>query len=219
MPTSPKKSLRRTANVNVANPKDKNEDGANDSGRHFAGDEADHESGAPQYDDNNVVEMHAHRKKTSHESRSRNSHMDAVMSDTPSRPEIAAELRAAEAKTEMRIAQWGAAAEARAAASDHKIDLVSGKIDALVVAVSEMKLDSKKTREVIWTVGIGAVIAILGLVVALWIAGINVQGNMISVFQAGLGVRAVNQDAPTSPKIAAPISPPAASPPSPAPPK
>lgn len=128
-----------------------------------------------------------------------------AMPDTPSRPEIAAELRAAEARTELRIEQLARAVEARAAATDHKIDLLIGQVQALSTAIGETKDDNKATRKTIWEVGIGAVIAVLALVVALWIAGINIQGNMIAVFQAGLGVRGVyGNSAVTNPPASSP---------------
>jgi hypothetical protein len=134
------------------------------------------------------------------------------MSDRPSRPEIAAELRAAEARTETRIAQLSAAMEARAAASDHKIDLLAADIRTLVGAVTDVRADTKETRKAIWIVGIGAVIAVAALVVSLWVASINVQSNMIAVFQTALGVRATPQE------TEAPKGPPVQSPQSPAPP-
>jgi hypothetical protein len=130
-----------------------------------------------------------------------------TMSDTPSRTEIAAQLQAAEARTETRIAQLGAAIESRAAASDHKIDFLVGKIDVLSTAVMEVKADAKVTRNNIWL----AAIAVMGLVVALWVAGLNMQNNLVAMFQAALAIRAVVQDAE-------PIGPPAAVPLSPAPP-
>lgn len=134
------------------------------------------------------------------------------MSDRPSRPEMAAELRAAEARTEARIAQLGASMEARASASDHKIDLILARVDTLIGNMSEIKNDNKETIRAVWHVGIGAILAVLALVAALWIAGINVQSNMISAFQAGLGVRSLPPDMDSS------RGPPVVFPPSPAPP-
>jgi hypothetical protein len=131
------------------------------------------------------------------------------MSDVPSRTEIAAQLQAAEARTETRIVQLSAALEARGVTADHKIDLLMGKIDVLSAVIMEVKADSKTTRSTIWVVGIGAVVAVLSLVAALWIAGINVQANMIAAFQAGLGVRPIVQEAEapkSSPVTAAPQS-------------
>ena len=138
--------------------------------------------------------------------------MDA-MSDPPTREEIAARLEAAEARTETRIAQLAVALAERGASTDRKIDLLAGKIDALAGAVTGMKSDMavmksdtsvqiaelrselraeiRDGRKEVRTVGIGAVLAIMALVVALWVAGINSQANMIAVFQAGLGVRAL----------------------------
>jgi hypothetical protein len=150
-----------------------------------------------------------------------------TMSDTPSRTEIAAQLQAAEARTETRIVQLSASMEARASASDHKIDLLIGKIDtfaglfsekmfALSTDVATVQADSKETRKTIWVVGVGSVLTILALVVALWIAGINVQNNMIAVFQAGLGLRTIPQETelPRSPASSPPSTPvPPASPP------
>jgi hypothetical protein len=120
------------------------------------------------------------------------------MSDTPSRTEIAAQLQAAEARTETRIAQLSAAIEARSAASDHKIDLLVGKMDVLSTIVLEVKGDSKNTKTTVWLAALavmGLVVAGMGLVVALWVAGLNTQNNLIAVFQAGLGVRSAYQDA------------------------
>jgi choline-glycine betaine transporter len=116
------------------------------------------------------------------------------MSDAPTRREIDAELRAAEARTETRIAQLNSAMEVRAAATDHKIDLLIGKIDALSITVAEVKVeakaDSRVTRTTVWGVGI----AVMGLVVALWVAGLNAQSNMIAAFQAGMAIRSLPQD-------------------------
>ena len=138
----------------------------------------------------NVVRLEAPRKKKWHESARPQPNIGTIMADAPTREEINARLEAAEARTEARFTQLGATIEARSSVADHKIDLVSTKIDSLVTAFTEMKndvkSDIKKTREVTITVGVSAVIAIIAVFVALWIAGINVEGNMISAFQAGL---------------------------------
>jgi hypothetical protein len=64
------------------------------------------------------------------------------MPDTPpSRDEIGARLEAAEARTEARIAQLGRALELKIASSDHKIDLISSKIDSLVGVISDLEVD------------------------------------------------------------------------------
>ena len=97
-------------------------------------------------------------------------------------------------------------------ASDHKIDLLIGQVQALsgVVAetrantatvVEEVKADSKLTRSTVIVAAIASVIAVLGLMVTLWIAGINIQANMIAIFQAGLGVRtlSVESEPPRNP--------------------
>lgn len=152
-----------------------------------------------------------HRRKTAREPEPVSPHMDTVMSDIPTRREIDAELRAAEARTETRISQLGATIEARSSASDHKIDLLIGKVEALSIVVSEskastammvteVKADSKETRKTVWIVGLASTLAILALVTAIWVAGINEQNNMIAIFQAGLGVRALPETAlPTTP--------------------
>jgi hypothetical protein len=122
------------------------------------------------------------------------SHMGTAMSDTPSRTEIAAQLQAAEARTETRIAQLVATIERRGAASDHKIDVLVGRVDALAAAVSEVgadvKADSRNTRTAVWL----AALAVMGLVVALWVAGLNMQNNLIAAFQAGLSARSASRD-------------------------
>ena len=136
------------------------------------------------------------------------------MSDSPSRAEIDAELRAAEARTETRITQFASAMELRAATTDHKIDVLITKVDRLSANLSdertERRADFKETRRTIWDVAIGAVIAIMILVAALYTAGLNEQANVISAFEAALGVRGL-----PSPEI--PKSPPAAPTPFPAP--
>jgi cobalamin biosynthesis Mg chelatase CobN len=138
-----------------------------------------------------------------------------AMADAPTRDEITARLEAAEARTETRITQLGAGMEARATATDHKVDTLIGKIDALATAVTgvvaEVRADNKETRRAVWIVGIGAVLSVFGLVVALWIAGINVQANMIGAFQAAIGVRSLNDNA--TPKGPSAASPPSSTPP------
>jgi hypothetical protein len=114
------------------------------------------------------------------------------MADFPTRREMDAELRAAEARTETRIAQLNSAMEVRSAATDHKIDMLIGKIDALSVTVAEVKADSKVTRTTVWGIGV----ALMGLVVALWVAGLNAQANIIGAFQAGLATRSAPPETP-----------------------
>jgi hypothetical protein len=172
-------------------------------------DAADNELTLPYDDDITVVDLHKHRAKTGHESRPPSSHVGAVMSDLPSRPEIAAQLQAAEARTELRIGELRNAMEFRANTTDHKIDLLIGQVQGLSAVVAEVKADSKLTRNTIIGVGAASFLAILALVVTLWIAGMNIQANMIAIFQAGLGVRALPQNAevPKGPPIEAPQSP------------
>jgi hypothetical protein len=133
------------------------------------------------------------------------------MPETPSRDEIAARLEAAEARTETRITQLSAAMEARATATDHKIDVLVGKVDSLSMVLStsvgEVKADNKITRNTIWGVGVGAVVAVLILVVALYAAGLNEQSNMIAIFQTGLGVRSLPTEAAKGPPTAPPPTP------------
>lgn len=127
------------------------------------------------------------------------------MPDTPSRDEIAARLEAVEARTETRIAQLSGSIEARFSASDHKMDTLACKIDSLVDIVSNMRSENNKallkveaenkaTRSTITTVGIGSVLAVLGLVASLYTIGLSYQANLASTFQAGLGARGVVQE-------------------------
>ena len=157
-------------------------------------------------EEDNVIDLHGSRGKRKREMPTNQPHMVPSMSDAPSRTEIAAQLQAAEARTETRIAQLGLVIETRASASDHKLDLLAADMRSLVGVVAELRTDYKETRKAIWTVGIGAVITILGLVVALWIAGINVQANMIAVFQTALGVRSLPQEVETPKDVAPPAT-------------
>jgi hypothetical protein len=150
-----------------------------------------------------VASLDAHRYKKKREPTVQPV-MAIEMSDTPSRREIDAELRAAEARTETRIAQLNSAMEVRASATDHKIDLLIGKIDVLSTVVAEVKADSKVTRNTIWGIGV----AVMGLIVALWIAGVNVQANMIAAFQAGLGIRSLPGNPATPSASQTPAAPP-----------
>jgi hypothetical protein len=136
------------------------------------------------------------------------------MPDTPTRPEIAADLRAAEARTETRIAQLSGSIETRFSRLDHKIHQIANSVGQLTTIISdsrqefirevrEIRSDSKFTRLTIASVFVASVI---GAVAAIWVT----QGNMIAVFQAGLGIR----DA--QPQSEAAKGPPAAPPPIPA---
>ena len=119
--------------------------------------------------------------------------------DAPSRDEVAARLEAAEARTETRITQLAAVVEAKHATTDHKIDALASKVDALAgglaKAIQEVKDDNQHTRRAIWEVGVGAVLAVLALVAALWIAGLGIQSNLLAAFQAGVSVRSLQQPA------------------------
>jgi hypothetical protein len=156
--------------------------------------------------DDTIVNMRSHIDKVKREIPADQPDMANEMSDTPSRSEIAAELRAAEARTETRIEQLRSVIEARASASDHKIDLLIGQVRTLsevvsetkastATAVTEVKADSKETRKTVWIAGTGSILAILALVIAIWVAGINERNNMIAIFQAGLGVRQLSSEA------------------------
>ena len=167
-----------------------------------------HAVGGSPHAEDGAVSLQAHRDRA--QKRPSNAQAERVipMSDTPSRIEIAAQLQAAEARTETRITQLGAAMEARASASAHQIDLITSKIDTLFAVVSDMKEINKETKRAIWHVGIGSVLAIAAIVVALWVAAINVQGNMLAVFQTGLGARAVASEAEATkgPPIPSPLN-------------
>jgi hypothetical protein len=167
-----------------------------------------------------VVSLRSRSNKTKREIPGDQTNVTNEMPDTPSRLEVAAQLQAAEARTETRIAQLTATIEARASSADHKSDLLTAKIDALSTsitgqmgafaeAVKEVKAETKSTRSSIWIVGIGSVLAVLASIVALWVAGLAIQNNMIAIFQAGLGTR-------TMPPI---VSAPTVDRPSPMPPK
>jgi cobalamin biosynthesis Mg chelatase CobN len=159
-----------------------------------------------------VLDLASRRPPRTDERRDNKTQIGDTMAESPTREEIVAQIAAAEARTETRITQLGASMEARATATDHKVDVLIGKVDALAGAVttaaSEARTDNRETRRAIWAVGLTAVIAVLGLVVALWIAGVNVQANMIATFQTAIGVRSMSQEV-------APKGSPAASPPAP----
>jgi hypothetical protein len=133
------------------------------------------------------------------------------MSDTLSRSEMSAELRAAEARTETRITQLSAALEAWGMSTDHKVDRLTTKMDGLADVIGrasqESKEDNKHTRRAIWEVGVGAIIAVLALSVALWVAGLNIQSNMLSAFQAGIGIRTVGATNPPAALAPTPAQP------------
>lgn len=118
---------------------------------------------------------------------------DDPMPDFPTRREIDAELRAAEARTEARLAQFNSAMEVRAAATDHKIDMLIAKVDMLSVTIAEVRAESKAesrvTRTTVWGIGV----ALIGIVVGLWALGFNIQSNTIAAFQAGLAAQSAVQ--------------------------
>jgi hypothetical protein len=126
-----------------------------------------------------------------------------AMAEEPiTRTEIAAQIRAASAETKTQIVQLQGTVETRFSNLDHKIDTLGTKLDLMIGGMNESfdaaSKDNKETRRAMWEVGIGAVLAVLVLVVTLWIAGINIQGNLLSAFQAGLG--ALSTKAPPASK-------------------
>ena len=94
----------------------------------------------------NVIDLHGSRGKRKREMPTNQPHMVPSMSDAPSRTEIAAQLQAAEARTETRIAQLGLVIETRASASDHKLDLLAADMRSLVGIVSELGTDYSELR-------------------------------------------------------------------------
>lgn len=67
-----------------------------------------------------------------------------------------------------------------------KLDLLITQVQALIGAVAETKNDNKATRTTVWEVGIGTVVAALIVIVAIWIAGEDIQAKMLSRFQADI---------------------------------
>ena len=148
-----------------------------------------------------ITNLNDHRKQLQSPGNNQQYNLLRTMSDTPTRAEMSAELRAAEARTETRIAQLNSSMEVRAAATDHKIDALIGKIEGLSTAISEVKADSKVTRNTV----AGISLAIAALIVALWIAGVNGQSNVIAAFQIGLGMRSLPESpAATNPVVSPP---------------
>jgi hypothetical protein len=118
-----------------------------------------------------------------------------------------------DAKMDVLASKMDTKMDVLAAKMDAKIDALGARMDArtdaMEAAVSDMKLDGKRTRDLVVTVVVGASIAMLGAFVALWVAGINEQGNLIAGFQAGLAVRAADQAGQVPPKPQTVPSPPA----------
>lgn len=123
------------------------------------------------------------------------------MTDAPSRVEIDAKLEAAEGRTEARFAELKGDVNARFAEMrgdmdvrfsqmNGKVDLLAHKIDGLTQLVdSTLKVvasENKSTRSTMIVTGIGSVLAVLALIITLWAAGLSMQANMLSSFQAGL---------------------------------